>query len=256
MKQGRKPHRHSDRPAGKKPSGGGGGGGYWMYGLHACDAALQNPNRDIKRVLIISGLKDEWEHKLSHVAWEISDSATIARHAGEGAVHQGIAMQVLPLDEPYWDGLMQSGVRMIMLDQVTDPHNVGAILRSAAAFGVGAVIMTKDHSPPESGALAKAACGALELVPCIRITNLSQTLDDLKRHGYWIAGMDGQADKMVEAAGGYQPLCLVMGAEGAGLRRLTKERCDLLVKIPMDERMESLNVSNAAAIALYAMRKA
>lgn len=254
MAQRRPSSRHgssgSDRHASPQKVG---GGGYWMYGLHACEAALKNEQREIKKILVTAAMRDQWASLLQGRNVEVSDAGAIGKYVGSDAVHQGIAMQVQPLDEPFWDGLVGTGTMMLMLDQVTDPHNVGAMLRSAAAFGVGAVIMPKDHSPPESGALAKAACGALEMVPCLRVTNLSHTLDDLKRQRYWIAGMDGEATKSVEAAGEYRPLCLVMGAEGAGLRRLTREKCDVLVSIPMDARMESLNVSNAAAIALYAL---
>ena len=138
-----------------------------------------------------------------------------------------------------------------MLDQITDPHNVGAILRSAAAFDVGAVIATDRNAPTESGVMAKAASGALEVVPLITVTNLVQAIEKIKKAGYWIAGMDGNAKQTIAEAKLDRKTALVLGAEGSGLRRLTAEHCDYLVKLPMSGRIESLNVSNAAAVALY-----
>lgn len=223
-----------------------------MYGIHACEAALQNDSRQIQKIMISAQLKSAWQAKLPPVPVQEADGAEIANVTGAGAVHQGIAMLVQPLEEPYWDGVLKAARRICVLDQVTDPHNVGAILRSAAAFGVDALILPKDHCPPESATMAKTACGALERVPCLRVTNLSHTLGELKKRGFWILGMDAGGSKTIEAAKEYQPLCLVMGAEGAGLRRLTREACDLIVSIPIASDMESLNVSNAAAIAFYA----
>ncbi len=140
---------------------------------------------------------------------------------------------------------------VLLLDQVTDPHNVGAILRSAAAFDVGAVIVTDRNAPQESGVMAKAASGALEVVPLIAVTNLVQAIETLKKSGYWIAGLDGAARKAIHEAKLDNKTALVLGAEGAGLRRLTTEHCDFLVKLPISDKMESLNVSNAAAVAMY-----
>jgi len=239
-----KPHHH--RPN-KKPDSPAKGGSYWMYGTHACDAAIVNPNRQIKRILATRNAAS----RLSHPAIDIVEPREIERIVGEEAVHQGIAMLVEPLQSVELEEAATGKATLIMLDQVTDPHNVGAILRSAAAFGVAGVITPKDHAASESATLAKSACGAVDMVPLISVTNLVQSIEILKKCGYWVAGLDGEATHNISDVAKFKPLCLIMGAEGKGLRRLTRDHCDTLLKIPMDSRMESLNVSNAAAIALY-----
>jgi 23S rRNA (guanosine2251-2'-O)-methyltransferase len=226
---------------------------YWMYGQHPCAAAAGNPERRIRRVVATKAADLSWlqGHQLRP---EMMEGDKLARLLPEGAVHQGVACEVEPLDDIHLDQVTGRG-GLAVLDQITDPHNVGAILRSAAAFDIAALIMPKDHAPAESGVMAKAASGALELVPCVRVTNLASTLNELKEEGYWIAGLDAGGSKMVDAASEFNPLCLVLGAEGKGLRRLTAERCDIILSIPISKRMESLNVSNAAAIAFYHARK-
>jgi 23S rRNA (guanosine2251-2'-O)-methyltransferase len=186
-----------------------------------------------------------------HPRPEVDDGKELAKKAGNGAVHQGVVLEVEPLDQPALEDILDEKPRLLMLDQVTDPHNVGAILRTAAAFGVGGVIVPKNHAPEEGGAMAKSACGALDMVPMIEVTNLVAAMEEIKPHGYWLIGLDGDGDVTVREAGLDATSCLVLGAEGAGLRRLTRDHCDRLVRIPMDARMESLNVSNATAIALY-----
>lgn len=235
-------------------------GSYWMYGAHACEAALGNASRRISRMVVTAQAAENWKAQIKTVgrqlAVDVVDGAEISRLCGQGAVHQGVAMQVQPLTEVGWEETLTAARCIAVMDQVTDPHNVGAILRSAAAFGVGALLMPKDHSPPESAVLAKSACGALERVPCFRVTNLAHTLKDLKAMGFWIVGLDADATKPVAVLREYLPLCVVLGAEGAGLRRLTREHCDLIAAIPISNDMESLNVSNAAAIAFYAAAQA
>ncbi len=224
---------------------------YWIYGDHAVQAALANNKRKIERLVAsTNAIKslDLTGRKLN----TDTDIRQLDKILPKDAVHQGVAALVHPLPHTTLDDVLESTL-LLVLDQVTDPHNVGAILRSAAAFGVGAVIMTEDHGAPENGALAKAACGALDIVPLIRITNLSSTLDTLKSHDFWCVGLDGKTDKLIAEAKGFKKKALVLGAEGKGLRRLTAEKCDLLVKIPISPQMESLNVSNAAAVALYAI---
>lgn len=183
---------------------------------------------------------------------------------GPEAVHQGIALEVLPLEPLEIEdvlpaarpvGLPEGARPLIILDQVTDPHNVGAILRSAAAFGAAAVILTRDHAAPQSGVMARAAAGALDLVPLVYVTNLARALGEIKEAGYWVVGLDGEAKQTMAEAKLNAATALVLGAEGKGMRRLTAESCDLMVKLPIREAMESLNVSNAAAIALYELSR-
>lgn len=224
---------------------------YWIYGQHAVQAALLNPSRKIERVVASSNAVKQLamgERKLT----PDTDIRQLDRVLPKDSVHQGVAALVQALPEPELEDVLDASL-LLILDQVTDPHNVGAILRSAAAFGAGAVIMTEDHAAPENGALAKAASGALDIVPLIRITNLSSVLDTLKANDFWCVGLDGKTDKFIADAKGFKKKALVLGAEGKGLRRLTAEKCDLLVKISISPAMESLNVSNAAAVALYAL---
>ena len=224
---------------------------YWIYGQHAVQAALSNPRRKIERLIASSNVVKQLalgDRKLV----PDTDIRQLDKILPKDAVHQGLAVLVISLPETTLDDVIDSTL-LLVLDQVTDPHNVGAILRSAAAFGAGAVIMTEDHGAPENGALAKAACGALDIVPLIRVTNLSSVLDELKSNDFWCVGLDGKTDKLIGEAKGFKKKALVLGAEGKGLRRLTAEKCDLLVKIPISPAMESLNVSNAAAVALYAI---
>ncbi len=182
------------------------------------------------------------------------ESEQLARLLGEEAVHQGIAAEVAPLDG--WameDALRDAPTECVLmvLDQVTDPHNIGAILRSAAAFGVRALILARDHAPSEGATMAKIACGALEIVPLVYVANLARAMEQIKQAGFWIVGLEGEAKQTLHAHGLSGRLAVVLGAEGKGLRRLTLEACDLLARLPIRAQMESLNVSNAAAIALY-----
>jgi 23S rRNA (guanosine2251-2'-O)-methyltransferase len=183
---------------------------------------------------------------------DLIDSAALSRLLPEGAVHQGIALEVAPLAEPPLHVLKkrETGV-LVVLDQVTDPHNVGAILRTARALGAEGVIMTERNAPPLGGVLAKAASGALELLPVWKVTNLARTLDELKEDGFWTVGLDERAVKSLNKADLPDKLALIMGAEGEGLRRLTQEKCDFLAKLPTDPLFPTLNVSVAMALALY-----
>ena len=229
------------------------GGPYWLYGHHAVAAALANPDRKILRlaqagaeeVPVVEG--HEWEQ----VPPDVLEGWLPPR-----AVHQGLAAKVHPLPDRGIEDVIaeaegQAHAQVMILDQVTDPQNVGAILRSAAAFGALAVILTERNAAPESGALAKAASGALEHVPLIRVTNLSRAIELLKKGGFWIAGLAAEGTQTLADAKLTGKVGLALGAEGAGLRRLTREHCDLLVRLPTGGPIDHLNVSNAAAVALY-----
>ena len=229
------------------------GGPYWIYGHHAVTAALANPERKILRlaqagaaeVPVVEG--HEWEQ----VPRDVLESWLPV-----GAVHQGLAAKVHPLpdrgiEDVIADAESLESAHVMILDQVTDPQNVGAILRSAAAFGALAVVLTERHAAPESGALAKAASGALEHVPLIRVANLARALELLKKGGFWIAGLAAEGPKTLAEAKLTGKVGLALGAEGPGLRRLTREHCDLLVRLPTGGAIDHLNVSNAAAVALY-----
>lgn len=222
----------------------------WVWGLHAVEAALANPARGEPRRLLAT--PDRARKLGGHAALETLEAGEIARCLPQGAVHQGIALKIDPpaplsIDEI---GEPASGV-LIMLDQVTDPQNVGAVFRSAAAFGARGVILQDRHAPALSGALAKASAGAVDKIPHAVAVNLSRALERLAELGWRAIGLDGQAETRLDQALDGQPTVIVLGSEGEGLRRLVAEHCDLLAKIPMPGGFESLNVSNAAAIALY-----
>ncbi|WP_430416352.1 23S rRNA (guanosine(2251)-2'-O)-methyltransferase RlmB [Parasphingorhabdus sp.] len=229
------------------------GSGLKFWGRHAVEAALDNPQRLIKK---ISGTREALESLdiPAEISVVFSDVADLGRTIPRDAPHQGLVADVDPLPDVWLGDILdqQSGRPLLLLDQVTDPHNVGAILRSAAAFDAAAIITQDRHAPPESGVLAKSASGALEIVPWVRVVNLSRALDDIAEAGFWRIGLDGEAMDTLEDAMGSSKLALVMGAEGEGLRQNVAAHCDTLARLPMSPRMESLNVSNAAAIALYA----
>ncbi len=232
-------------------------GYYWLYGWHAVHAALGNPARRIARLVCTLSSERDLPNLPKALKPEIRDSKEITALAGSDAVHQGIAALVAPLPTLELFELLAletnsgSPRTLLILDHITDPHNVGAMLRSAAAFNVAAIITTKDHGAHESAVMAKAACGALDKVPLIEVTNLASAMREIKAAGYWIYGLDGRAERALHAHSISGACALVMGAEGSGMRRLTADHCDVLIKLAMDARMESLNVSNAAAIALY-----
>jgi 23S rRNA (guanosine2251-2'-O)-methyltransferase len=223
-----------------------------LFGKHAVLAALDNPARKHHRLLLTLQSKKELG-EFGKIPVSIVESSYFSTILPPGSVHQGVALDTLPLEQMDLDDLLSDDPTqpIVVLDQVTDPHNVGAILRSAAAFDAAAVVVTDRHAPQESGVMAKAASGAMETVPLITVGNLSQAIDKLKKSGYWIAGLTGDAKQAIAEAKLDAKTALVLGAEGDGMRRLTTERCDFLVKLPMSDKMESLNVSNAAAVALY-----
>ena len=260
-----RPRQSRQRPA--KAQKAGAGGRLWLYGTHAVLAALANPERRLFRLLVT----EEAEQRLGASLEESlsqSPSAPVLRRCArselaaqlpDGAVHQGLGLESAPLDPPALEDLLEPGPAasetapqlILALDQVTDPHNVGAILRSAAAFGARAVIAPRNHAAPESGTLAKSASGALERLPYSLVTNLARALDLAAEAGFLRLGLDAEGETALPALAPEPRIVLVLGAEGSGLRRLTRERCDRLVRLPTLAGFGSLNVSNAAAVALY-----
>jgi len=222
-----------------------------IYGFHAVIEALQNPRRKAMVLHITENALNRLNEALPRltITPRIARAEEIDRLTGSGAVHQGIALEVDGLPAADLVDLSGEGV-VIVLDQVTDPHNVGAILRTAAAFAAEAIIITERHAPDAIGVLAKTASGGLEHVPLIEVGNLAQTLVKLGDMGYWRVGLDSEGPEELEKSLATGPVALVLGAEGRGLRRLTRERCDTLARLDMPGAIKSLNVSNAAAVAL------
>ena len=234
--------------------------GLWLYGYHPVVAAIRARRRHFERLLVTKETLTELnaENLTLPVAPETVSRGDLTLMLPKGAVHQGIAALVSPLDDIALEDVDLSGNGVIaVLDQVTDPHNIGAVLRSAAAFDAMAVVVTEKNAPEATATLAKSACGALETVPLVYVTNLARSLDQLKDNGFWCVGLDGRAEKEMHAADLPDKCVLIFGSEGYGMRRLTAQSCDMTVKLPISSKIESLNVSNAAAIALYeyAMQK-
>lgn len=233
-------------------------GTLWLYGLHAAAAALANPARRIERALVTANAAQALDAALraAGIAAEVVRPEQVAAALPDGAVHQGVALAVQPLAPPDLESIC-AGIAtrdrglIVALDQVADPQNVGAVLRSAAAFGADAVVVTQRHAPAIGGTLAKAASGALEHVPIVAVVNLARALDTLGEYGFLRVGLAGEAAATLSEVPAATRLALVLGAEGAGLRRLTRERCDALARLPTLPVMPSLNVSAAAAAALY-----
>jgi 23S rRNA (guanosine2251-2'-O)-methyltransferase len=235
-------------------------GGYpHLYGRHAVIAALANPERVIRKIWGTREVINALELP-SNLPIVYADVADMGRYVPHDAPHQGLVAEVEPLEDIWLGDMLEQGVPdeearrpILVLDQVTDPHNVGAILRSAAAFNALGIVTQDRHAPPESGVVARAAAGALEIVPWVRVVNLSRALDEIAEAGYWRIALDGEAkESLGTALSGANRVALVLGAEGEGLRLNSINHCDMLAKLPIHPRMESLNVSNAAAIALYA----
>lgn len=234
--------------------------GLWVYGIHPVRAALANPRRSVHRAILTERAAETIGRPLlGRVRYEVVSSEAVARTLPPGAVHQGAALLCAPL-APY-DlrdlTVSRSELRrvIVVLDQITDPHNVGAILRSAAAFGASGIVVQDRHAPPESGALAKAASGALDAVPYVQVVNIARALDELGKAGFWRIALASGGEQTLKEAASTGDVAVVLGSEGSGLRRLVRERCDITATIPMATEMNSLNVSNAAAIALYELRR-
>jgi 23S rRNA (guanosine2251-2'-O)-methyltransferase len=227
-------------------------GAVLLYGWHAVRAALENPQRVIRRLLAtenaVRRLKEE--NVAVPDSFELVRPDAIAGRLGPDAVHQGLLAEADALPSPAIEELAPEGL-VLVLDQITDPHNVGAILRSAAAFGVAAVVTTARHSPEATGVLAKAASGALEYVPIALVQNLARGLEALRERGFLLVGLDSTGDQDLAASPLREPLALVLGAEGKGLRQLTRTTCDIVARLDLPGAIKSVNVSNAAALAMY-----
>lgn len=223
-----------------------------LYGAHAVAAALRNPARRCRRLMATANAISRLEELIARtgVPLEKVKPDSIDRRLPPGAVHQGLLLETEPLIQPAIEDLAATGT-LVVLDQVTDPHNIGAILRSCAALGADGLVITERHSPSQSGLIAKTASGALEHVPLVTVTNLARAIEEIKACGYQVIGLDGEATDDLAGLAPDPPTALVLGAEGKGLRRLTKEKCDRLARIATSGPISSLNVSNAAAIALY-----
>ncbi|MDB5380333.1 MAG: methyltransferase [Rubritepida sp.] len=250
--------RHRPRPTPDAASAG--EAGSWLYGLHAVSAALANPERRLRRLLVTRTAEQELAERFSppwRVVPELVERPRLDTLLPPDAIHQGAALLAEALDPPPLDKLLeQTTGPVLVLDQVTDPRNVGAILRSAAAFGAAAIVVQDRHAPQETGLLARAASGALEVVPILREVNLARALEALKKAGLWVVGLEAAGPVTLAQSGlTGRRVALVLGAEGEGMRRLTRESCDELVRLPIKAAMESLNVSAAAAVALYELAR-
>ena len=247
MKRHRIPHRPPEKS------------GLWLYGVHAVRAALANPRRKSRRCVLTKAAAEHiGQTSLQGVEVQLAEPDQVSRLLPPGAVHQGIALACEPLARRDLGELLAGEARKIVLvlDQISDPQNVGALLRSAAAFDAAAVIVQDRHAPPESGALAKAASGALDLVPYLQVVNIARTLEQLGEAGFWRIALGQDSGRSLADAVVKSDVALVLGSEGAGIRQLVRARCDETASIPIGDRMESLNVSNAGAIALYECRRA
>lgn len=246
--------------AGRMQGGRGSGratkGNVRLWGRHAVEAALMNPRRRFRKLWATREGIDSLNGELpADFPIEYAEVTDLARLVAKDAPHQGLVLECEPLEDMHLDDVL-TGERtrpIVVLDQVTDPHNVGALLRSAAAFNAAAIVTQDRHAPPEGGVIGKSASGALEAVPWVRVVNLSRALEDMAEAGYWRLGLTGEAEATLEEALPSGPVALVLGAEGEGMRHNVAQHCDALCRLPISSAMESLNVSNAGAIALYAI---
>lgn len=232
----------------------------YLYGSHAVRAALENPQRRFIQLLATQNAANDLAELCQKrgLTAKIKPAEALSALLPPDAVHQGVVLQVEPLPTPDLAELAAGGKLLIVLDQVSDPRNVGAILRAAAVFGAGAVIVTRRNSPPAAGTLAKTAVGALEVVPLVEVANLARALEELHQAGYMSVGLDETGAQLIDDVPKDRPLAVVMGAEGPGLRRLTRETCDMLARLPVAENAEgeafaTLNVATATAVTLYAL---
>ncbi len=225
---------------------------YYIYGKHPVISALKNPQRKIIELYCTEEIFNLYKEAIEPHPYQIVTSQYLNNLLPREASHQGITILTnsIAVDLNSID-LSDDNIKIAILDQITDPHNIGAIMRSAAAFGVKAIIMTNDNAAEENGVMAKTSCGGIELVPIVKVVNLRSTIETLKKKGFWILGLDGNAKEFISPKTLSGKIAMIFGSEGDGMRRLTSENCDLLLKIPIEHAMESINVSNAAAIVFY-----
>ena len=255
-KKGKALRGRAGRMQGGRGSGRASAGAVRLWGRHAVEAALKNPERRHRKLWAtregIASLDGELP---ADFPLEYAQAADLARLVARDAPHQGLVLDCDALEDMFLDDVLEADPArpIVVLDQVTDPHNVGAILRSAAAFNAAAIVTQDRHAPPESGTLAKSASGALEVVPWVRVVNLARALEEIAEAGYWRIGLDGDGKSGLAQALPSGPVALVLGAEGEGMRHNIVQHCDAIARLPISNAIESLNVSNAAAIALYAI---
>ena len=244
------------RMQGGRGSGKAGTGSVRLWGRHAVEAALKNPARSHRKLWATHDGVASLDGELPPgFPLELAGPEDLARLVARDAPHQGLVLECAPLEDLHLEEVLDGDPDrpIVVLDQVTDPHNVGAILRSAAAFNAAAIVTQDRHAPPEGGVLAKSASGALEIVPWVRVVNLARALEEMAEAGYWRIGLAGEAEASFAEALPSGPVAIVLGAEGEGMRHNIAAHCDALARLPISDAMESLNVSNAAAIALYAV---
>ena len=233
------------------------GGLYYMYGKHAVLAAISNNNRHIEKIYCLEKTFLELKNQIYYFSVEIVSSDFINKKIGHGQPHQGIIAYIHPI---FLNNLSQINFskdidRIVILDQITDPQNIGAIIRSAAAFGITKLILPAHNSPAESATIAKAASGCLELVQVAKVANIKTAIETLKKQGFWIVGLDLEGkDNNLDSLSEFNKIAIIIGSEAKGMRRLTNESCDFLIRIPISSKVESLNASNAASIIFYAVR--
>ena len=250
-----RPNNQHHRNQGRKPFRQDADGPIYLYGLHTVSAALANSRRQKIRLLVTPNALTRlgFDESSAPVPVEIKTPRDLDRLLGSDAVHQGAVLEVQPLPRPTMRELAAEASLIVLLDQVTDPHNVGAILRSACAFAADAVITTARYAPQETGVLAKSASGALDEVPFIEVRNLGETIQELQAEGFFVAGLDSEADQALPVGRPAPKTAIVLGAEGKGLRQKTRELSDAMFRLDMPGTIKSLNVSNAAAICLFAL---
>jgi 23S rRNA (guanosine2251-2'-O)-methyltransferase len=226
---------------------------YYMYGIHVVLAATKNSNRLVEKIFCLQKFADEYKNKLKNHNIEIVQNDFIIKKIGKDQPHQGVIAFVTTIFKNHIDELKfyPTKDRVVILDQISDPQNIGAIIRSAAAFNIDKVILPKDNAPDENASIAKAASGCLELVQIAKVTNIKHTIEALKNKGFWIVGLDSEGKNSLKEVVDIDKLAVIIGSEGKGMRKLTSESCDFLTKIPISDKVESLNASNAASIIFH-----